>query len=186
MSKDGTNRGGARPGAGRKPKALSEKIASGNPCGRKLTVVDFGDEADALTGSIMPPVKDYLKAKQKDGTVTCAEDIYKETWEWLHQRKCDQLVTPQQIEQYAMSVARWIQCEEAVSEFGFLAKKPTGTVIASPYVTMGREYMKQANAAWYQIYQVVKENCTTDFSGRTPQDDVMERLLTARSGQKYY
>ena len=26
MAKDGTNRGGARPGAGRKPKALKEKI----------------------------------------------------------------------------------------------------------------------------------------------------------------
>ena len=78
-----------------------------------------------------------------------------------------------------MSVARWIQCEEAVSEFGFLAKKPSGTVISSPYVTMGREYMKQANAAWFQIFQVVKENCAVELSGRTPQDDVMERLLRA-------
>lgn len=26
MSKDGTNRGGSRPGAGRKPKALTEKL----------------------------------------------------------------------------------------------------------------------------------------------------------------
>ena len=186
MSKDGTNRGGARPGAGRKPKAISEKLASGNPGGRKLTVVDFGDEAESLTGSIMPPVKDYLKAKQKDGSVTCAEAIYKETWEWLRERKCDHLVTTQQIEQYAMSVARWIQCEEAVSEFGFLAKKPSGTVISSPYVTMGREYMKQANAAWFQIYQIVKENCVAEFSGRTPQDDAMERLLRARMGQKHY
>ena len=81
-----------------------------------------------------------------------------------------------------MSVARWIQCEEAVSEFGFLAKKPTGTVMSSPYVTMGREYMKQANAAWYQIFQIVKENCTVDLGERSPQDDVMERLLTARMG----
>lgn len=186
MSKDGTNRGGARPGAGRKPKAISEKIASGNPGGRKLTVVDFGEEAESLTGSVMPPVKDYLKARQKDGSVTCAEAIYKETREWLRERKCDQLVTTQQIEQYAMSVARWIQCEEAVSEFGFLAKKPSGTVISSPYVTMGREYMKQANAAWYQIFQVVKENCTVDLGGKSPQDDVMERLLRARMGQKYY
>ena len=185
MSKDGTNRGGARPGAGRKPKAISEKLASGNPGGRKLTVVDFGDEAVNLKGNEMPPVKDYLKAKQKDGSITCAEEIYKETWEWLHERQCDQLVTTQQIEQYAMSVARWIQCEEAVSEFGFLAKKPSGTVISSPYVTMGREYMKQANAAWYQIYQVVKENCTVDLGGSSPQDDVMERLLRARMGQKH-
>lgn len=182
MSKDGTNRGGARPGAGRKPKAISEKIASGNPGGRKLTVVDFGGEAVNLKGSEMPPVKDYLKARQKDGSVTCAEEIYKEIWEWLRARKCDQLIPVQQIEQYAMSVARWIQCEEAVSEFGFLAKKPTGTVFSSPYVTMAREYMKQANLAWYQIYQVVKENCTVDLGDRSPQDDVMERLLTARMG----
>ena len=182
ITKDGTNRGGARPGAGRKPKAISEKIASGNPGGRKLTVVDFGDEANNLKGSDMPPVKDYLKARQKDGSTTCAEDIYKETWEWLHERKCDHLVPVQQIEQYAMSVARWIQCEEAVSEFGFLAKKPTGTVFSSPYVTMAREYMKQANLAWYQIYQVVKENCTVDLGDKSPQDDVMERLLTARMG----
>ena len=69
-----------------------------------------------------------------------------------------------------------------MSEFGFLAKKPTGTVMSSPYVTMGREYMKQANAAWYQIFQIVKENCTVDLGERSPQDDVMERLLTARMG----
>lgn len=29
MARDGTNRGGARPGAGRKPKALTEKISEG-------------------------------------------------------------------------------------------------------------------------------------------------------------
>ena len=47
---------------------------------------------------------------------------------------------------------------------------------------MGREYMKQANAAWYQVFQIVKENCTVDLGERSPQDDVMERLLTARMG----
>ena len=36
MAKDGTNRGGARAGAGRKKKALSEKIAEGNPGHRPL------------------------------------------------------------------------------------------------------------------------------------------------------
>ena len=75
MSKDGTNRGGSRPGAGRKPKAITEKLATGNPGGRALMVVDFGDEAVNLKGTEMPPVKDYMKARQKDGTVTCAEAI---------------------------------------------------------------------------------------------------------------
>ena len=168
MAKDGTSRGGSRPGAGRKPKAVAEKIATGNPGGRKLTVMDFGDSAENLIGVEMPPVSEYMKAEQKDGGTMCAAEIYQETWEWLHERKCDHLVTKQQIEHYAMSVARWIQCEEAISKFGFLAKKPTGTVISSPYVTMAKEYMKQANTAWYTIYQVVKENCMSEITGYTP------------------
>lgn len=186
MAKDGTSRGGSRPGAGRKPKAVAEKIAAGNPGGRKITVMDFGDSAENLIGVEMPPVSEYMKAEQKDGGTMCAAEIYQDTWEWLHERKCDHLVTKQQIEHYAMSVARWIQCEEAISKFGFLAKKPTGTVISSPYVTMAKEYMKQANTAWYAIYQVVKENCMSEITGYTPQDDAMERLLRARMGNTRY
>ena len=82
-------------------------------------------------------------------------------------------------------VARWIQCEEAVSKYGFLSKKPTGTVTSSPFVNMGKEYMRQANTAWYAIYQVVKENCMTEITGYTPQDDAMERLLRARENHKF-
>ena len=43
MAKDGTVRGGARTGAGRPKKALSEKLAAGNPGGRKLGVLDIPD-----------------------------------------------------------------------------------------------------------------------------------------------
>lgn len=35
MAKDGTLRGGARAGSGRKSKALTEKLNNGNPGGRK-------------------------------------------------------------------------------------------------------------------------------------------------------
>ena len=82
--------------------------------------------------------------------------------------------------QYAMSVSRWIQGEEVISEYGFLAKHPTtGAAIASPYVSMSQSYMKQVNQLWYQIFQIVRENCSTEFSG-LPIDDAMEKLLTAR------
>ncbi|MBR5163387.1 MAG: terminase, partial [Schwartzia sp.] len=92
-------------------------------------------------------------------------------------------VNPTMLQQYAMSVSRWIQCEEILSEFGFLAKHPTtGAAIASPYVAMSQQYMKQVNQIWYQIYQIVKENCSVDYQGANPQDDVMERLLRARRG----
>ena len=89
----------------------------------------------------------------------------------------------QLINQYAMSVARQIQCEQCISEFGFLAKHPTtGNAIASPYVSMLQQFTKQVNQSWYQIYQIVRENCSVEYKGATPQDDVMERLLRARKG----
>ena len=104
-------------------------------------------------------------------------------FKWLNEKGCAALVNPTLLQQYAMSVSRWIQCEETISEFGFLAKHPTtGAAIASPYVAMSQQYMKQVNQIWYQIYQIVKENCSVDYQGAIPQDDVMERLLRARRG----
>jgi len=185
MAKDGTNRGGSRVGAGRKSKALADKIASGNPGGRKLTIVNFDDATSELVGYDMPPVKEFLKSTQKDGKDLGAEEIYKETWEWLKERGCERLISTQLLEQYSMCIARWIQCEEAISTFGFLAKHPTtGGAMTSPYVAVSRDYMKQSNQLWYQIYQVVKENCSVEYGGTNPQDDLMERLLTARKGTR--
>ena len=162
MAKDGTARGGTRAGAGRKSKALVDKIKDGNPGGRKLTVVELPVTAN-MSGAEMPEPSEYLKAKQKNGGEFAAEDIYKE----------------QLIEQYAVSVSRFQQCEQAISEYGFLAKHPTtGSACASPYVTMSQQYMKQVTQIWYQIFQVVKENCSSEFN---PQDeDPMEMLLRAR------
>jgi hypothetical protein len=176
MAKDGSNRGGARVGAGRKQKALTEKISTG-----KHAIIVELPEAGDLEGSEMPPVKDYMTATQKNGQEFSTKEVFEETWDWLKSRRCEQLVSPQILGQYAMSVARWIQCERAISEYGFLAKHPTtGAAISSPYVTMSREYMKQVNQCWYQIFQIVKENCSSEFQGAGPQDDLMERLLKTR------
>lgn len=183
MAKDGTNRGGARVGAGAKKKPLADKISAGNPGGRKLTVIEFKDTAD-LKGQEMPEPNKMLEAVQKDGKALAASEIYKSTWVWINERGCSALVSPQLLERYAMSVARWIQCEECISEYGFLAKHPTtGNAIQSPYVAMSQNFMAQTNRLWMEVFQIVKENCTGEYSGTSPQDDVMERLLTARRGK---
>lgn len=174
--------GGARVGAGQKKKALADKLLEGNPGKRKLSVVEFSDTAN-LEGLTMPPPREYLAAKQKNGKDLMAVDIYEKTWSWLAERNCAQLIPAQMLEQYAMSVSRWIQCEECITEFGFLAKHPTtGNAMLSPYVSASQSFMKQANNIWYQIYQVVRENCATDYKSSNPHDDVMEKLLTARKG----
>lgn len=179
MAKDGTMRGGARPNTGPKKKALADKIIEGEASVENGAVML--PEPIEIEGVDMPPIKDFLKAKQKNGKDMCAEEVYKSTYLWLKKRRCEKLVSTQLLEQYAMSVSRWVQCEEAISEFGFLAKHPTtGNAMQSPYVAMSQNYMKQVNQIWFQIYQVVKDNCSADIGGSNPQDDLMERLLQAR------
>lgn len=174
MAKDGTNRGGARSGSGRKAKPLIDKINEGKIKPTKLEAAEF-------EGTDMPPIKEYLKAKQKNGKDLVAEEVYKETWLWLKEKGCERLVSTQLLEQYAMSVSRWIQCQEAISEFGFLAKHPTtGAATTSPYVKMSQDFLKQVNQVWFQIFQIVKENSLAGYGGSNPQDDLMERLLNKR------
>ena len=173
-----------QPGSGGRPKkAIADKIADGNPGKRTLTVIDFKDSAPDLEGQPMPKPSEFLSATQKDGSTLCAAEIFENTWKWLSDRGCATIVSPQLIERYAMSSARWIQCESLTSELGFLAKHPTtGAAIQSPYVAIGDKYMTQANRLWSEIFQIVRENCTTEYGGASPQDDVMERLLRARKG----
>ena len=80
MAKDGTNRGGARPGAGRPRKALADKIASGNPGGRALTQIKVPDDLPDLIGEDMPQPSEILSAQQKNGKPLGADKIYRNTW----------------------------------------------------------------------------------------------------------
>jgi hypothetical protein len=179
MARDGTARGSnIKVNAGRKAKGLAEKIASGNPGGRKLKVIDLPEGAE-LPAEDIPEPSAYLMAKQKATGEFDALDIYKYTYRWLKEKGCDKLVSKHMVEQYAMSVSRLIQCEEAISEFGLLAKHPTtGLPCASPFVSMAQNYQKQVNTIWYQIFQVVRENCSSEFS--SDDADPMEMLLRMR------
>ena len=186
MARDGTNRGGRRVRAGDKPKPLAEKILAGE----NAEVLDFKTaefetddlEAADLEGVDMPAPSDYLSAHQKNGKPLDADEIYKETFLWLKSRGCEKLVNKRLLESYAQAFARFIQCENALSDYGLIGKHPTtGAPIASPFVAMSQTFQKQANLIWYEIYDIVKQNCTTQFDG-SPQEDMMEQLLRSRKG----
>lgn len=189
MAKDGTNRGGRRVRAGDKPLPLADKITRGNRAkilepadlkpGSLLDAEDL-DSGPDLTGSDTPAPSEYLSARQKDGKPLGADLLYKETWHWLKDRGCERFINPRLIEAYAQAFTRYIQCEEAISLYGLLGKHPTtGGAIASPFVQMSQSFQKQANLLWYEIFDIVKQNCTTAFVGN-PQDDIMEALLSGR------
>ena len=192
MAKDGTHRGGRRVKAGTKPQSAIDKIQKGKEVRVMLndlpnleitdmTAVDL-PKGVILEGMDMPKPSEYLSTKQKDGKPLGADDIYKETWLWLKERKCEKLVNKRLIESYAQAFARYIQCEEAISTYGLLGKHPTtGGVITSPFVQMASQFQKSANLIWYEIYDIVKQNCTDVYVDTS--DDLMERLLQSRKGR---
>ena len=144
----------------------------------ELEAVDLPEGA-VLEGTDMPKPSEYLYAKQKNGKPLGADEIYKETWLWLKKRHCENLINPRLLESYAQNFARYIQCEDAISTYGLLGKHPTtGGVVTSPFVQMSHQFQKTANLIWYEIFDVVKENCTEEFEDNP--NDTMELLLRSR------
>lgn len=173
MAKDGTSRGGVRIGSGKKKKPLADKILEG-----KLSDCEILPTPTELESVDISPPKEYLTAPQKGGGKLYAEEIYYETYKWLKAHSCDGLVPKMLVENYAQISARHIQCEEHINKFGLLAKHPTtGEPTQTPFVKESLDYAKQAHTIWYQIFQIVKENCATGYEGANPQNDVMEKLL---------
>ena len=191
MAKDGTYRGGRRVRAGDKPFPAAEKLQSGQTVQimkndipdlepSELEALDLPEGA-VLQGVDMPKPGDYLSARQKNGVPLGADEIYKETWLWLKKRGCENLVNKRLIESYAQAFARYIQCEEATSTYGLLGKHPTtGGVMVSPFVQMSQQFQKSANMMWYEIFDIVKQNCTEVFTDNP--NDTMERLLRKKKG----
>ena len=105
-----------------------------------MTELDGTDLVDAtdLYGEEMLTPSEFLCARQRNGKPLGADEIFRETWLWLKERGCERLVNPRLIESYAQAFARFIQCEEAMSQYGLIGKHPTtGWAIASPFVKMG-------------------------------------------------
>ena len=175
MAKDGTVRGGRRVGSGKKPTGPNREMLDLGLAG----IPDFPEPGE-LEAVDMPPIDDFLKETQRDGTQLEAERVFKQTYAWLKKHSCEKLVPKQLINQYAMAVARWIQAEQYISRLGSIAKHPTvGTPITSPYVTMSLNYTKQISNTWFQIYSIVKDNGNAGAE-LEEEDMTMERLLRSR------
>lgn len=172
MAKDGTQRGGLRIGAGKKPKPLKEKILEG----KAESLTPAAPSTTPATPKEMPTLKKFMTAKQKNGEHLQTKKIYSEIWNWLAERGCENLVDNQLLEQYSMAVARWQQCEEYISHCGLLGEHPTtGGEMISVYVKMALDWQKQINQLRYQIYAAVRDN-STGVTGNE-QNDMMEGLL---------
>ena len=177
MAKDGTYRGGARIGAGRPHKPLEEKVADGDIKVSEINEL-VPEPITELDATEMPPIDEYLIANQRNGKPLGAKEIYISIYKWVKSLGCEKKVSIKLLEQYAMDRARWIQCENAISEYGFLGKHPTtGAAMQSPYVEMLLKFEKAMNSTYFLIRQEVREYCVSGFIEYTPEDAIYNDIL---------
>ena len=170
MAKDGTTRGGARIGAGRKSKSAEEK---------RLEGAEILPQTIKNNQKKIKTPKPYLAAIQKDGTKTFARRIYRETYEWLKKNNCAETISSQLVESFAAVTARHIQAEMQISQSGFIIRQPTtGEPVATPLIKISLDYLKASQQLWYQISQFAKENGT--YNAADEAADAMEKILTFR------
>jgi P27 family predicted phage terminase small subunit len=154
-------------GAGRKRKSAAEKMLEGNPGKRPIEIVDFE------TGQELPRTPpDWLSARGKM--------VYTTVFEWLEKVGCLKGILPAHLEEYAHCKARWHECEQQNERVGLIVKDNKGNPAPSPFVALSNNYLRQANDAWAKIYAVVRESKLQEWDSKSPNDDVMERLLSRR------
>lgn len=93
MAKDGTNRGGPRPGTGSKRKPLLDKIQDGTAKGTLVMPDDLPGSTD-IQGEDVPPVREYLTAKQNPGEENSFRQLRLNQWvkqsvRWMPMDKWD-------------------------------------------------------------------------------------------------
>jgi len=159
--------GGYRANAGRKRKPAEEKILSGNPGKRPIEVMDFssGDEITA------EPPEELTATELK---------VYTFVYEWLKKIGCTRGILPFHLVEYAKCKARWTDCEKMNTQHGLLVKNKNGEAEMSPYVQAASLYLKHTNDAWAKIFAVVRETKLQEYAPGSPNDDVMEQILSGK------
>ena len=143
MAKDGTRRGGARLGAGRKPKRLSV---------REVETIMHETRVSREEYEQYPPCGELLQG-------TTAEDIYYSIYKFADQRGARDDLAQEIVEFFAVSYYRWAEAEKELNEQGLTAPHPvTRLPCKNPLVNVSETYSKQAQNYWYIIWSVLKEH----------------------------
>ena len=166
-------RGGARPGAGRPKKALSDKVLAGNPGKRELTVVQFDERKSAVeknsnSGVIqrnhtprgMPSYLDMV-AKEGGDVLPPAGEIFGMLSDWVESSGCGDIVAPSLVEDFAFLRRAYLECEYMNRKLGRIASGKR-----SPYVNMALDYQKAMMAVYNQIWLIVSQNSQAKVEGK--------------------
>jgi hypothetical protein len=171
-------RGGARPGAGRKPKALAEKVANGNPGGRPLKRVEFAGQSAESKQAYMAP--DFLKLMDKGVPgIPSPVEIFNETVDYLRPSGCLHLMPVLLLGDYVMAKYHLLIAQYTLSRTGIITQDDASKeVYITPFTEAMLKLQKNALSTWQPIWDIVSRNSQTLLDN--PEEELMAYIMGAR------
>jgi hypothetical protein len=178
-------RGGARPGAGRPRKPLSEKIASGNPGGHPLKKIDFGPDSGL---EIKPPAYIDACAMRMPGSfdqrlLPLPSEIFAQDVEHLRPSGCLRLIAPELIAEHAVAKFNLLMAQFELGQTAITAV-PEGAkeAVVTDYTKAMLLMQTNCSKAWQAIWRIVERNAEQQL--QNPESDLMVDIIAARQRAK--
>lgn len=172
-------RGGARKGAGRKPKPLAEKLAAGNPGHRPLTKVEFGGAENAR-----PKMPEYLRYMEKPALnhIVTLEEIFEKTLDHLEPSGCLNLIPVENICEYVLAKYYLIDAQYALSKTAIVALNDKKEAVITGFTEAMLKLQKNVALTWGGIWDVVSRNSEKLLTN--PEEDLMAAIMGGRIRKK--
>lgn len=178
--------GGARKGAGRKPKPLAEKLVAGNPGHRPLKKVEFTG-----TGGVDPhKPPDYLRVMEKREqenrpSIPTPTELYIDTVQYLEPSGCLNLVPVALIADYAMAKYHLLHTQYELGRTATVTKIKKGAKKDSEeiyeitdFAEVMLKMQKNVLATWEPIWDIVSRN--SEQLVINPEKDTMAIIIDGR------
>jgi len=170
--------GGARKGAGRKPKPLAEKLAAGNPGRRPLKKVDFGGG-----NSSRPKMPEYLRYMEKPAlNFVSLEEIFEKTLDHLEPSGCLNLIPVENICDYVMAKYYLIDAQYALSKTAIVGYNEKHELTVTSFTEAMLKLQKNVALTWGVIWDVVSRSSETLV--KNPEEDLIASIMSGRVRKK--
>ena len=161
--------GGARKGAGRKPKPLAEKLAAGNPGKRPLKKVEFSGKG------VLPKAPEYLTymvkntARKSTVVIPTPTEIFNETLAYLEPSDCLHLIPTALIADYALAKYYLIDAQVDLSGTATVIYDKKEELVVSSFTEAMLKLQKNVLSTWQPIWDIVSRN--SEHIIQNPEDE---------------
>jgi len=170
--------GGARKGAGRKPKPLSQRIEEGNPGHRTLKKVEFpGIDGDSSLKYMAPDFMGLMDADVPG--IPPPKVIFEETVDYLRPSGCLHMIPVLLLGDYVLAKYQLLIAQYQLAKTGILTQdEGSDEIYITPFTEAMLKLQKNALSTWQPIWDIVSRNSMTRLED--PEAQLFGMIMGAR------